>query len=192
MIRVLREAKRAPDDVAARIARAGGLNRFGEPNFRVVWGWTRLDWIGGLFTDRDGSGNVIREAVALRSEPKYAPCDRWHIERWMPPESYGSPEAWLRETCKPDPGAGIERIPQLGPYPSRGDYEHVFTLERPGGGFLQLRADICEHVVRAVLWALPRLGAQNHRAIEEREERRQKEWDNFVSGVLWDEPPATN
>ena len=70
MIRVLREAKEAPADIQERIARAGGSNRFGEPNFRVVWGWSRLSWIGGRWIDRDQNGNICPRTnrIAPRAE----------------------------------------------------------------------------------------------------------------------------
>src|ERR1700733_3190472 len=87
-------------------------------------GGSRLSWIGGRWTDRDAHGNVIREAIELRQEPKYAPIDRWHIERWLPPEAYGTPDEWAMRTTEVENGI---RIPALGPYPSRGEYEHCFT-----------------------------------------------------------------
>jgi len=119
---------------------AGGLNLFGEPNFRCVWGWNRLDFIGGTWEDRDEHGVLLREVTEFRREPKYFPANRWHIERWMPPETYGTPKMWYGGTL----GA------ELGPYPSRGDYEHCFTLETPEGGFLQLTPAIARHVARAL------------------------------------------
>jgi len=71
---------------------AGGCNRYGEANYRAVWGWNRLAWIGGKFEERDpATGSLLREVVELRQEPKYAAVNRWHIERWVPPEVYGSP-----------------------------------------------------------------------------------------------------
>jgi hypothetical protein len=93
-----------------------------------VWGWRRLAWIGGRFEDRDSAGNLLREFVGLRYEPKYFPRDRWHIERWCAPEMYGSPDDWARATLEVE---GAQSIAALGPYPSRGEYEHVFTLEGP-------------------------------------------------------------
>jgi hypothetical protein len=97
MIRVLRETHEAPEAVAARLAWAGGLNRFGEGNYRVVWGWNRLAWIGGKFEDRDEHGELLREVVELRQEPKYGELNRWHVERWVAPEAYGSPRQWIVE-----------------------------------------------------------------------------------------------
>ena len=107
MIHILRETHDAPADVARELVLAGGLNRFGEPNYRAVWGWSRLDWIGGKWEDRDASGALVREVVELRREPKYTPHNRWHIERWMPPESYGSPEQWRAETIEIENGRSI-------------------------------------------------------------------------------------
>ena len=127
MIHVLRETHEPSAEVADRLALAGGGNIFGEPNFRAVWGWNRLGWIGGRWTDRDpATGSILRETIGLRLAPKYFPLNRWHIERWCAPETYGSAEQWARNTLEIEDG---RNVPALGPYPSRGEYEHVFTLE---------------------------------------------------------------
>jgi hypothetical protein len=157
MIRVIRETHEAPASIQRRVAHAGGFNRFGEPNFRVVWGGSRLAWIGGRWTDRDAHGNVIREAIELRRSPKYFPQERWHIERWLPPEAYGSPEMWRTQTTEIEDGISI---PALGPYPSRGDYEHCFTLASSHGEFVPLSPAACDWIVSAIEWARrqPRTG----------------------------------
>ena len=62
MIRVLRESHRAPASVQRRLRLAGGINRYGEPNYRAVWGWDRLGWIGGKWTDGEKI-RAIREGV---------------------------------------------------------------------------------------------------------------------------------
>ena len=156
MITVLRENKRAPEDVARRLRLAGGINRYGEANYRVVWGWSRLTWIAGKWADRDASGRLLREVLELREAPKYFPHERWHLERWCPPEVYGSPEQWYAQTLEVE---GAHSIPALGPYPARGEYEHCFTLEgcarcgaehAPCGRFLALTPSVVEHVARAI------------------------------------------
>jgi hypothetical protein len=110
-----------------------------------VWGGSRLTWIGGPWIDRDASGNVVRERVELRRVPKYIPHDRWHIERWMPPEFFGSPEMWYAQTIQVEDGI---RIPALGLYPSRGEYEHCFTLEHANGQFMPLDVAACDWIAR--------------------------------------------
>jgi len=187
MIEVTRETHEAPEGICARIARAGGLNRLGEPNFRVVWGGSRLAWIGGRWVDRDAHGNVIREAIELRQEPKYIPAERWHIERWMPPEAYGSPEEWFARTMETEDGI---RIPAQGPYLSRGEYEHCFTLEGAGGEVLPLSSAACDWIVRAVSWARRQPRRDRREAIASREMRRERDWDRGADDVLDDALPA--
>ena len=140
MIHVLRETHEAPEEVSRVLLVAGGRNRFGEPNYRAVWGWSRLDWIGGRFEDRDEHGILIREVVCHRREPKYTPLNRWHIERWLPPEMYGLPQLWW--------GGELEK--ELGPYPSRGDWEHCFTLEGPRLEFVQLTPSAARYIAQAI------------------------------------------
>ena len=181
MISVLREHYFAPACVARALALAGGCNRFGEANYRAVWGWSRLDWIGGKWEDRDSTGALLREVVELRREPKYTPHNRWHIERWMPPESYGSPEQWHAETLEIE---NRRSIPALGPYPSRGDYEHCFTLEGPGGEFVQLTPAVARHIARAIEFGRGVPRAKKKEALEERVRREEREYDAYAEAVL--------
>lgn len=186
-IRVIRETHEAPREIQNCVERAGGTNHLGEPNFRVVWGGSRLGWMGGRWTDRDASGNVIREAVELRLVPKYLPHDRWHIERWLPPEAYGSPELWYAQTVECEDGI---RVPALGPFPRRGEYEHCFTLSGPGGEFLPLTPAACEWIVRAVEWMRRQPRQQTRAALFGREARREKSWDAAADAILDEAMPA--
>jgi hypothetical protein len=181
LIHITRETHEAPDTVQERAARAGGVNRYGEPNFRVVWGGSRLAWIGGRWTDHDAHGNKTRETIELRRAPKYIPFNRWHIERWMPPESYESPEEWYARTVEVEDGI---RVPALGPYPSRGEYEHCFTLESAGGEFIGLTPTACDWIVRAVEWARRQPRAASREAITEREMVRDRAWDRAADNAL--------
>jgi len=187
MVRIFRETHEAPLSLQLRLARAGGLNRFGEPNFRAVWGWSRLTWIGGKWTDADAHGNVTREVIELRQVPKYFPFERWHIERWMPQESYGSPRQWYAQTIEREDGISI---PALGPYPQRGDYEHCFTLQGPRGQYIPLTPSACEFIVRAVEFARVQARDVHRAAFVQREERRGQEWDLCADAILHDATPA--
>ena len=165
------------------MARAGGSNRYGEPNFRVVWGGSRLGWIGGRWTDRDVHGNLVRETIELRRVPKYLPLDRWHIERWMPPEIYGSPEEWYAQTIEVEDGI---RIPALGPYPARGEYEHCYTLAGPRGEFIPLTSAACDSIIRAIEWARRQPRTAARRALAGREERRERAFDCAADDLFAD------
>jgi hypothetical protein len=181
MIRTLRERHEAPAEVARELALAGGYNRFGEPNYRAVWGWTRLDWIGGKWEDRDAEGRLLREVVELRREPKYAPHDRWHIEKWMPPEHYGSPAQWQAQTGEFVHG---RRVAALGPYPERGDYEHCFTLAGERGEFVQLTAAAARHIARAIETSRAVGQSKRRAALEDRERREDRAYDAHAEAVL--------
>ena len=187
MITILRETHDTPRGIAERLARAGGANRFGEPNFRAVWGWNRLAWIGGLFQDRDADGTLVREVAALRLEPKYPQLNRWHIERWLPPEAYGSPRFWHQQTLEV---CGAQSIPALGPYPSRGDYEHVFTLESLRGKFVQLTPTIAERIARAITFASRASRLARRRALDGHHRRAERDYDAFAGDILDDAVPA--
>jgi hypothetical protein len=186
-IRVTRETYETPPGICERVKLAGGTNRYGEANFRVVWGGSRLTWIGGRWTDRDASGNVIREAIETRQVPKYLPVDRWHIERWMPPESYGSPEEWLAQTTELEDGI---RIAALGPYPARGEYEHCFTLTTADGAHMPLSPAACDWIVRAVEWAKRQPRRAQGGAIAAREARRARDWNRDADALLDEAVPA--
>jgi len=187
MIRVVRETHDTPESVAHRLAGAGGANRLGEPNYRAVWGWNRLAWIGGKFEDRDEHGVLLRERMELRLEPKYPAVNRWHIERWMPPETYGLPPSWYAQTVERDNGISI---PALGPYPSRGEYEHCFTLEGPHGEFIQLAPTIAEHIARAIEWSRKFPQSAKRRQLYDREGREERSYENWAYGLLDDAVPA--
>lgn len=167
--------------MARELALAGGRNPLGEPNYRAVWGWSRLDWIGGKWEDRDASGAIVREVVELRREPKYTPHNRWHIERWMAPESYGSPREWHAQTAEIVNG---RNIPALGPYPSRGDYEHCLTLEGPRGEFVQLTPAVARYIARAIETSRVVSSAKKREAVERREQRGEREYDAWADAVL--------
>ena len=184
---VLRESHDTPETVAQRLERAGGRNLFGEPNYRAVWGWNRLAWIGGKFEERAAHGALLRERIDLRLEPKYPQLNRWHIERWVPPEVYGSPRAWYAQTVEIADGRSI---PALGPYPSRGDYEHCFTLENLRGQFVQLTPTVAERIARAIEWGRKFRPAQRRVALEAREGHNDREFDARAYSILDDAVPA--
>ena len=184
---VLRETHDTPEAVVRRLELAAGRNPFGEPNYRAVWGWNRLAWIGGKFEDRDANGDLLREVVELRREPKYPAVNRWHIERWMPSETYGSPRLWYAQTIERENGVSI---PALGPYPSRGDYEHCFTLEGPNGGFVQLTPTVAEYIARAIEWSRKYPRSAKRRQLYDGAQREDQSYENWAYDILDDAVPA--
>jgi hypothetical protein len=190
---VIRESHEPPESVARALELAGGKNPFGEPHFRAVWGWNRLAWIGGKFEEHDPStGSLLREIVELRQEPKYPAVNRWHIEKWLPAEAYGSPRSWWAQTIEVANGRSI---PALGPYPARGDYEHCLTLEGPPskgkcGEFVQLTATAAEHIARAIESSRKHPRSKARVSLYEREDRADREYGDFAYDILDDAVPA--
>jgi hypothetical protein len=124
------EKREVPDWITHRVNRIGGMNRYGRPNFRVIWGGNRTHKVGGKFKSviyvESGiigqKKGVVTDVPEIRTLLKYHPF-RWHLERWVPPEFYGLSEDWYRETWDEECGFHTQ-----GDYPSEGDYEHVFYL----------------------------------------------------------------
>ncbi|HTQ61956.1 MAG TPA: hypothetical protein VMI32_17160 [Candidatus Solibacter sp.] len=188
MIQILRETHETLENVAHRLERAGGTNRFGEANYRAVWGWNRLAWIGGKFAEHDSTtGSLLREVIGLRQEPKYPAVNRWHIERWVPPEIYGSPRLWYAQTIERENGVSI---PALGPFPSRGEYEHCFTLEGPSGEFIQLTPTAAEHIARAIEFSRRFSRSLTKRSLDDRARNEERAYESWAYDQLDDAVPA--
>jgi hypothetical protein len=194
MIEVLKEFKVCPPKIAAQLARAGGWNRYGEPNYRVVWGWSRLTWIGGKWEDWE-HGRLKSIAYEYRQVPKYEAFDRWHVEKWMPPEFYGSPREWEQNTLEipedeyGNPEVGAPALLSLGPYPARGDYEHSFTVQTPNGEHLGLTAAVVEYVIAAIersRYLVHKDKALSLQKLRDRQAAVELEWERHADAVLGD------
>jgi hypothetical protein len=149
---------------------------------RRIFGWCGAD------RDSHGSAGGGRTATQMgMCCAKYLPLDRWHIERWAPRESYGSPEAWYAQTTEVEDGI---RIAALGPYPSRGEYEHCFTLESASGEFIPLTPAACDWIVHAIEWSRRQPRRELRGAIAAREARRARRWDRDADDLLDDAVPA--
>ena len=99
----------------------------------------------------------------------------------MPPEFYGSPEEWRALTSETEDGI---RIPALGPYPARGDYEHCFTLQSTAGEFEPLSPAVCDWIVRAIEWSRRQTRSDRRAALAQREARREREADAAADAAL--------
>jgi hypothetical protein len=174
---VLRESHIPPGEAVRLLTKLGGLNRFGEAKYRAVWSNDRLSWVAGKFEDRNAAGELIREVLAARYMQKYPVFNRWIIEQWLAPEAYGTPETWWRSTRE----WGEEgNLPQLGPYPSRGDFEIACVMEsHPSSGqkFVQLTSTLIEEF----FWLMNQAKMHRYReSVQRRKELAAKEKKDFV------------
>jgi hypothetical protein len=198
-IEVRSEHKTASPEIQARIARTGGWNRLGEPNFRLVWGWSRLSLFGGKWEEwpLDDRGQVksmapIRVIYSYRWLPKYEPWFAWHVERWIPPEHFGTPASWYAATRSVEDGRTFY---DLGPFPRRGEYEQCFPVIDPKNPKIpiELTPSLVDYIVAAIEFSrrvVHRDKAKALEALRRRESRREADWDQYADSVLDDAAPA--
>jgi hypothetical protein len=114
--------RRCPKEYQDHVNAIGGMNRYGDPNFRIIWLQGPTDLVYGV----DANGKRGQHII-----PKYNDLPAWGIECWKPPECYGSPEQWYALTWDWEADA-----PGIGPYPERGMYEpatfNLFTRRFEG------------------------------------------------------------
>ena len=198
-VSVLREQHEAPEYAQRLVMLAGGLNMFGHPNYRWVWGWGRLTWIGGLWTDRTASDGVLRQVFEMREVPKYLPENRWHLEKWLPAALYGSPRMWNLASQEIHHGRSL---PALGPYPQFGEYEHALTLDEPcflcikkniaakceHRQFVQLTSEIAYRMARAIEFSRGLAEEDRRAAVERCHERDAMQDDKAIDEILGADP----
>src|SRR5579864_5635556 len=181
-----RVTRDCPENVAKALAVAGGLNRYSEPNFRVVWGFNRIvpmtgewqeweHWQANLLDKQTGVMGTRKfiklknSVVETRMVPKYLPANCWHLEGWRPPEEYGTPETWRKVGEEVLAGMTIDTA---GEFPSRGEYELVFPLTHDFtsmGKPVELVTDIVANLVNMVRVGVERYSmVQRKAAIEQR------------------------
>jgi len=137
-----------PEDVKRWLVLAGGVNRFGEPRFRIVWGYDRIVPITGNWEEWEedtvpdlhpmAKPGATRKRIMLKSSivetrmvPKYLPGNCWFLECWRPPEEYGggNPETWRKLGEEVHGGMTVDTA---GEFPARGEYELVMPLTDSG------------------------------------------------------------
>lgn len=188
-----------PEHVVEELRLAGGANRFGEPNFRVVWGWDRLVQMSGEWqefeqfvarlTDKTTGYSEARTITKLKSSvvetrtvPKYLPGNCWHLESWRPPEDYGSPEMWSKLG---EEVIGKMTIDTSGPYPYQGEYELCYPLTGDGtshGTPIPLVGSVVSDICQMIRASKERFTYLQRRAAIE--QRLRREDDGFVEKAV--------
>lgn len=112
-----REQYACPPQYQERLTRAGGVNRYGTPNFIIVWGQSWTVRRGGTWEQDDG--HYFRGYRDIVEDGR--PC--WVLKKWHAPEIYGSPILYYLENMEESTGLQI-----LGEFPYRGRYETLYPL----------------------------------------------------------------
>lgn len=110
------ELNYCPDEFAERVTEAGGLNRYDEPNFKVVWQRSEFYRAGGVWAGYD------QVTVKGYRWLPYSFEKGWALVQWQPPEKYGKPVSYYV--------AGLDETGYqlLGEYPYSGRYEIVMPF----------------------------------------------------------------
>jgi hypothetical protein len=194
------ERRLCPPEYQDRLTEIGGLNRFGGPNWRLVWGQTETETVGGRWHMLTGktqltvgrNGQLVQVPVTvdideIRTVLKYGDT-AWVLERWFPPEQYGTVEGWERDNM--DPASGL---PLLGPYPDEGFYESCYKLSDGESDLMQLNDYVLDSLVNLILktyetteWERRAAREAERKAFEEAEHQRKV--DLYVDKQLESDP----
>lgn len=99
----------APEDFQRRLTDVGGVNRYNEPNFKVVWGQTQ--------TIRTAGWNTYKDTLMAFNDPS------WLLLQWVAPEQLGTPESWYVSNYDE-----ASDLCLMGEYPYSGNYKILFNL----------------------------------------------------------------
>lgn len=194
-----------PPEIEKYLLERGGLNPFGKPMFRCLWGWkcTELMWRpANRYLDHntphiDWSGEkpemetgvllgVTKEPMEVFKYPHA--LNRFHIERWVPGlmkfDLDGSirklsREEWVELTHQTIDGQLYE---VLGPYPNEGDYAYVSTvLDVPPtiGAVAIILDNLSERLKETPEETFARVAAR-HYAIRKYKQQRIAEWKRNI------------
>lgn len=121
-----------------------GVNRFGEPNFKIMWNQSNFLRMGNVWHDSKGNEQVGYKDVY---QGDGQPC--WLILKWRPPEFYGSPTTYYRETYD-----NHSRRYITGEYPWKGRYEIMQALIQKdfiGGKMVITHMPLCHYLIDMVI-----------------------------------------
>ncbi len=114
-MRLLKEHTRPAPPWADRLLAEFGSNPYGGPRYRLIWGPSRKEIVGGYWAD---VARYEYRPIARYTEQAFV------LEKWCPPYLYGSPAMW--DIQNRDAWGYLS----CGPFPHRGDYEtvHLFHI----------------------------------------------------------------
>jgi hypothetical protein len=126
-----------PEEFQERLNEVGGLNRYDEPNFKLVWGQggcpDALFRAGGVWAPEGlPSFKGYRDLLIGGGTPS------WCLLQWQDPIVYGTPELYYVQNYDPDTG-----LQTLGEYPYHGRYRLLYNLrwmERQPNGTIRFEA----------------------------------------------------
>lgn len=182
-IEVIRENKSCPQEFVDFLIRIGGLNRYGQPNFKLTWGQTDTKHLYGQM-----EGGYCGQHVRF----KYHGIPAWHLEQWEPPEYFGSPEDWYAKSWD-----AATQLHTMGDYPFRGDYvcRILFYTKHFEQGKLIIDSDTLKYedlelLVPAIWEAKAMSRAEVEFRTEQEELKKRQAWEAKCQDAYKDGAPA--
>ena len=196
-----------PNDFVEELTRIGGLNRFGQPNLRVVkgneikndktedrnllkyhTGWTPMEVSGYRYTF-EGESYFTARLEDVPSDVMVFPAMeqeelgllRYVIEKWASPEEL---ERQRRFTNRFAPG-DIEAT--LREFPREGIYDAYFIVNNANGGFKMLGREVLEYL--KFRWHFEQKSfeeqeAERDRLMQEQEANRKKLYEERLDAAV--------
>lgn len=133
------ETRKCPAEYQARLTRMFGKNRFGDPNFKIVWNQSQFIRMGNVWND------VACYKDTYQGDGQ--PC--WMIMKWMPPNHYGSPASFYQNNRDSKTGLFF-----MGEYPWKGHYEIAQALiskEFIGGKLVITHMPLCHYMIDMII-----------------------------------------
>lgn len=137
-----------------------GKNPFGENLYRIVFGPSRLGLVDGMLGQK-----------WVRRYPQAG--DRWVMEKWLNAKDY---TGVTREQWAMDP-----LLSEMGPYPSRGEYELCWVFDG-----LSLDDTNIDLVIRCIEEGKKRRPVENEIAIRDDADREEKQKQETVKTAIKD------
>ena len=123
--KIVEPRKKCPEHFQGRITMAGGINRYGNPNFKLVWAQTEIMWQGGHWNNDEGSFTGYRKVLKGDGLPHWMLLQFCEAGKSldMPFFPAEGPISWRMNTICPETGLQV-----LGEFPYRGSYQIAMNL----------------------------------------------------------------
>jgi hypothetical protein len=176
-----------PEEFQERLTEIGGVNRYDEPHFILVWsqggGPNATYRAGGAWAGEDQVSYTGYRDLLVGGG---VPC--WALMQWHSPEEYGTPELYYVQNFDEETG-----LQTLGEYPYSGRYQMLYNLRwsemRQGHmhfEMMPLNSFLLDTVVPIITAAKDISWAKTKAVMQDLKEREDKADIDMIESVMRD------
>ena len=183
-------SRECPPEYQEILTQRYGVNPYGQPRYKLVWGQRQSIVMGTMWRDQYGN-----ERAGYKTYPQCNNVPCWVLMQWHPSSDYGTPEAFYASTYDESSGLYV-----TGEYPYEGRYEVVqmfYQKEWVKDPFLRLQIHrfpmstaLVDVIIPIAIKAQRMSEFEKARAKAEAEEIRHKQEVNEAADKLADNLPA--